>query len=69
MLCMIIVFTAHPDSPEAALGAGGGAGGVSFGSQTVHGVCLCPDWMSTVSLYIVFVQFVSEIYVFYQKYN
>ena len=43
------MFTAHPDSPEAALGAGGGAGGVSFGSQTVHGVCLRPDWMSTVS--------------------
>lgn len=48
---MFLVFAAHPDSPEAALGAGGGAGGVSFGSQTVHGVCLRPDRMSTVSLY------------------
>lgn len=50
-LRMCFVFTAHPDSPEAALCAGGGPGGVSFGSQTVHGVCLRPDWMSTVSLY------------------
>lgn len=51
VLSHICVFAAHPDSPEAALGAGGRAGGVPFGSQTVHGVCLRPDWMSTVSLY------------------
>lgn len=51
VLSHICVFAAHPDSPEAALSAGGRAGGVPFGSQTVHGVCLRPDWMSTVSLY------------------
>lgn len=51
VLSHICVFAAHPNSPEAALGAGGRAGGVPFGSQTVHGVCLRPDRMSTVSLY------------------
>lgn len=51
VLSHICVFAAHPDSPEAALSAGGRAGGVPLGSQTVHGVCLCPDWMSSVSLY------------------
>lgn len=53
-LCLLLHvsdFAAHPDCPEAALGAGRGAGGVSFGSPTVHGVHLRPDRMSTVSLH------------------
>lgn len=49
MLFRVSVFAAHPDSPEAAGGAGGGAGGVPLGSQTVHGMCLRPNRMSTVS--------------------
>lgn len=48
------VSTAHPNSAKAALCAGGRTGGVSFGSQTVHGMCLCPDWMFTVSWYSTF---------------
>lgn len=44
-----VVFTAHLNCAAAALGAGGGAGGVSCGSQAVHGLCLRSDWMSTVS--------------------
>lgn len=59
-----VVFTAHPDSPEAALSAGGGAGRVSFGSQTVHGVCLHPDWMFTVSLFCLY-SFYMRDFMFY----
>lgn len=57
-------FAAHPDSAEAAVGAGGGAGGVSFGSQTVHGVCLRPDGMPSVSLVSLYQGFMAHIYVF-----
>lgn len=43
------VLVAHPDRPEAARCAGGGAGRVPPGSQTVHGVRLRPGRMSAVS--------------------
>lgn len=64
VVCLHLVSAAHPNSSEAALGAGGGAGGVSLGSQTVHGVRLCPDWMFAVSLYSL-CSFASGIYCFY----
>lgn len=46
---MCVVFTAYPNSPEAAVSDGGGAGGVSIGSQAVHGLCSRTDRMLTVS--------------------
>lgn len=58
----VCCVAAHPNSPEAALGAGGGAGGVSLGSETVHGVCLRPDWMPTVSSYSLLSLLVSRVY-------
>jgi len=45
----VTFLPAHPDRAEAAVRAGGGRGGVSSGSQTVHWKCQRPDRLSPVS--------------------